>query len=187
MRLLNVETEDFHDFEENSAPRYAILSHTWRDEEVTFQDMSAGLARGKNGYEKTRGCCHQAERDRLRYAWIDTCCIDKRSSSELSEAINSMYRWYRQASCCHVFLDDYPSAGTDPLDQGSISCDHALAEQVSSSTATSCRDRFRHCRWFTRGWTLQELLAPEFLKFYNKIWTCVGYIGAKTSHLLPND
>src|SRR5467141_5309047 len=89
-------------------PRYAILSHTWGadTEEVSFKDMIDGTGKRKTGYNKIRFCGEQAGRDGLEYFWIDTCCIDKSSSAELHEAINSMFRWYRDASKCYVYLAD---------------------------------------------------------------------------------
>jgi heterokaryon incompatibility protein (HET) len=89
-------------------PRYAILSHTWGadTEEVSFKDMIDGTGKRKTGYDKIRFCGEQAGRDGLQYFWIDTCCIDKSSSSELQEAINSMFRWYRDAAKCYVYMAD---------------------------------------------------------------------------------
>jgi hypothetical protein len=123
-------------------PRYAILSHTWGadDDEVTFNDLKDGSGKSKAGYEKIQFCGEQARKDGLQYFWVDTCCIDKTDSAELSEAINSMFLWYRNASTCFAYLCDVPGGQTE------ADC----AAQDSS---------FRAGRWFTRGWTLQELLA----------------------------
>ncbi|GAW13229.1 hypothetical protein ANO14919_026090 [Xylariales sp. No.14919] len=151
MRLINSKTLQLHEFEQSSPgiPRYAILSHTWGDDEVTFHDMTskhpAALAR-KKGYAKIWQTCRLAQRHNLEYVWIDTCCIDKSSSAELSESINSMFKWYANAAICYVFLFDFV-AGEREL---------------------------RACRWWTRGWTLQELLAPGILAFYDAGWTAVG-------------
>lgn len=90
--------------------KYAILSHTWHVGEVSFQDISKSSARVLPGYAKIDYACLQAERDGLKYVWIDTCCIDKTSSAELSEAINSMFRWYFHAAVCYAFLADVPAA-----------------------------------------------------------------------------
>ncbi|PVH96207.1 hypothetical protein DM02DRAFT_570024, partial [Periconia macrospinosa] len=89
-------------------PRYAILSHTWgpATEEVNFKDMTDGTGIKKPGYDKIRFCGEQAKRDGLHYFWVDTCCIDKSNSTELSEAINSMFRWYQAAAKCYVYLAD---------------------------------------------------------------------------------
>jgi hypothetical protein len=94
-------------------PRYAILSHTWGLEEVTFKDIIEGNGASKTGFDKIRFCGEKARRDRLQYFWVDTCCIDKSSSAELAEAINSMFRWYRDAAKCYVFLSDVPRADVD--------------------------------------------------------------------------
>jgi hypothetical protein len=131
-------------------PKYAILSHTWGadSEEVTFQDLVDGTGERKIGYEKLRFCADQARRDRLRYFWVDTCCIDKSNINELSTAINSMFRWYRNADRCYVFL-----SGLSAAEDGN--------EIVSEQD-------FRGHRWFTRGWTLQELLAPPSVEFFTE-------------------
>lgn len=100
MRLLNTSTLKLEEFIGSNIPPYAILSHTWGNEEVSFQDMQGSGAMEKVGYEKISRCCEKAATGGFEYAWVDTCCIDKSSSSELSEAINSMYRWYRNAEVC---------------------------------------------------------------------------------------
>ena len=94
MKLLNTETLKVEDFGASKVPLYAILSHRWADEEVTFADIEGGGADKKSGYRKIEGACSLAAEHGFEYIWIDTCCIDKTSSSELSEAINSMYQWY---------------------------------------------------------------------------------------------
>src|ERR1700748_1462990 len=123
MRLLDTSTLQLHTFHEPNLPSYAILSHTWisEDEEVTFQELQSlndslqcrcgkndrdQRIRGKKGYDKIASFCRLANDDGLKYAWVDTCCIDKSSSSELSEAINSMYRWYHLSTICYVYLAD---------------------------------------------------------------------------------
>ncbi|GKT90580.1 vegetative incompatibility protein HET-E-1 [Colletotrichum tofieldiae] len=118
-------------------PPYAILSHTWDDDEVTFQDVqSSGTAKQMRGYAKLEESCSLASGEGFEYIWVDSCCIDKTSSAELSEAINSMFRWYREAQICYAYLSDV--------------------------------------RWFTRGWTLQELIAPKRIHFYNQNWSFIG-------------
>lgn len=92
MRLLQANTISLQEFAENDIPPYAILSHTWEKDEVSFQDMQEGRCTEKEGYKKIRHACGQALAEKLDYVWVDTCCIDKRSSSELSEAINSMFQ-----------------------------------------------------------------------------------------------
>jgi heterokaryon incompatibility protein (HET) len=133
-------------------PRYAILSHTWGEGEVIFKDMMDGTGRSKPGYDKIRFCGEQARRDGFQYFWIDTCCIDKSSSEELQEAITSMFRWYRDAAICYVYLADVPRP--------------ALGADDKSSQMQW--ESFRRSRWFTRGWTLQELVAPASVKFFSK-------------------
>lgn len=95
-------TRDLH----NELPPYAILSHSWGPdaEELTFQDITSGLGNEKAGYKKIRFCAEQAQQNGLQYCWVDTCCIDKSSSAELSESINSMYAWYRESTVCYVYL-----------------------------------------------------------------------------------
>lgn len=132
---------------EDETPPYAILSHTWGEEEVSFQDLDDLNHVEKLGYEKIEGCCEQAVLDCLNFVWIDTCCIDKRSSAELSEAINSMFAWYGRARVCYVYLEDV--FVVNPYNPNSAFC---------------------KSRWFTRGWTLQELIAPVVLKFFNCMW-----------------
>jgi len=90
----------------DNIPPYAILSHTWGPEEVTFQDLVARTGKAKAGYEKIKFCAERAKRDGLEFFWVDTCCLDKSNSNELSEAINSMFRWYRNAAKCFVYLAD---------------------------------------------------------------------------------
>ncbi|KAF2758428.1 HET-domain-containing protein [Pseudovirgaria hyperparasitica] len=143
-------------------PAYAILSHTWladNDQEVTFEDIVKQAYQGKDGYQKIDFSFKQAARHGLRYCWIDTCCIDKSSSQELSEALNSMFRWYRNAARCYVYLSDVCKDDSDH------------ANVVSE---TWWREPFKKSRWFSRGWTLQELLAPTTLEFYSKEGSLLG-------------
>lgn len=143
MRLLQIEGPgdfslvDFH----QDIPPYAILSHTWGEdsEEVTFKDMNDRTGQDKAGYQKLCFCARQAAADKLQYFWVDTCCIDKSSSAELSESIRSMFRWYQNAAVCYAFLVDVSTDGQS----------------------------FEKSRWFTRGWTLQELVAPKSVRFFN--------------------
>ena len=156
MRLLHTKTLELSAFLENATPAYAILSHTWENEEVSFQDMQGPNEKKKAGYAKIQKCCEQAARDGYEYVWIDTCCIDKSSSAELSEAINSMYVWYKNAETCYAYLAD--------LD---ISKD-------SLGRLSEAPESFKKSRWFTRGWTLQELIAPAKLEFFDKYWSPFG-------------
>ncbi|KAL5316190.1 hypothetical protein ACEPPN_015235 [Leptodophora sp. 'Broadleaf-Isolate-01'] len=145
-------TEDIID--NGKLPPYAILSHTWTEgQEVSFQELLAGKNKAISGYDKIRFCGERAERDGLQYFWVDTCCIDKSNSAELSEAINSMFRWYRAAARCYVYLSDVSS----------------LAERTHGQLAPlPINEAFRASRWFTRGWTLQELLAPASVEFLSR-------------------
>lgn len=156
MRLINVTSFILEEFFGDKVPEYeyAILSHTWDDEEVTFQDIigSREAARNKKGFAKIQYLIDQARKDNIKWAWIDTCCIDKKSSAELSEAINSMWLWYSRSAVCYAYCADVPG-GEDSAAMGSA---------------------FRKSRWFTRGWTLQELIAPYQVCFYSKDWTKIG-------------
>jgi hypothetical protein len=148
MRLLNTSTYQLESFLGTEKPPYAILSHTWESEgEILLNDLQSPPSQlsSKAGWSKVKNTCDCAIQDGYDYAWIDTCCIDKSSSTELSEAINSMFRWYKQAAVCYAFLADV---------------------DLKSSMPNS--------RWFTRGWTLQELIAPDNVLFYDKYWSFLG-------------
>jgi hypothetical protein len=149
MKLINARTIKIEEFNESAIPHYGILSHTWEDSEILFQEIGLPGIESNNGYAKIEKACQLAIRKRLNYVWVDTCCIDKSSSSELSEAINSMFRWYMKSDICFVYLSD-------------------LGEGVP----TECG--MEHCKWFTRGWTLQELIAPSNLEFYDAAWNVRG-------------
>ncbi|KAH8199029.1 hypothetical protein TruAng_006815 [Truncatella angustata] len=147
MRLLNTRTLRLRTFDDPTfTPAYAILSHTWEGGEVLFEDVARKpivMWGNKIGAVKVKASCSRALHDGFDYIWIDTCCIDKSSSSELSEAINSMFKWYEAAAVCYAYLGD-------------------------------AIDSFEDCKWFTRGWTLQELLAPKFVQFLNRDWHVLG-------------
>ncbi|KAH8591927.1 WD40-repeat-containing domain protein [Bisporella sp. PMI_857] len=136
-------------------PEYAILSHTWGadTDEVTFRDLIDGTGQSKAGYGKIRFCAQQAVDDGLQYSWVDTCCIDKSSSTELQEAMNSMFRWYQNAVKCYVYLSDVWARKRKESDR------------FSECTWESA---FRGSRWFTRGWTFQELLASDSVEFFSR-------------------
>ena len=108
MRLINVRTRLMEEFIGSKIPEYAILSHTWEEEELTYSLYTRGDYKRMKGYYKIDMTCRTAEQDGLSYAWVDTCCIDKSSSAELTEAINSMFSWYREAEVCYVYLSDLP-------------------------------------------------------------------------------
>jgi hypothetical protein len=154
MRLINVDTFELEEFMDRRSTNYAILSHTWSQKEVTFADMQRSLphAEALPSFEKIRGACRQAAIDGFKFVWVDTCCIDKSSSAELSEAINSMFRWYADAEICYAYLSDVEDVGE----------------------GFEAESRFRKSRWFTRGWTLQELLAPKKVIFYSREWVELG-------------
>ncbi|KAL8907079.1 MAG: hypothetical protein Q9207_001620 [Kuettlingeria erythrocarpa] len=141
-------------------PPYAILSHTWGDEEVSFQEIANPAAKRLHGYRKIEGCCALARSQGHGLLWVDTCCINKSSSAELSEAINSMYNWYRKSTVCYVYLSDFSFSPNEYGDRGTRS--NPFVEQ------------FGQCRWWRRGWTLQELLAPYHLEFYDRQWQYIG-------------
>ncbi|WPJ63916.1 hypothetical protein SMAC4_12918 [Sordaria macrospora] len=240
MRLINTTTLTLQSFmlPAPQLPSYAILSHTWYpspDDEVTFQDFTL-LPRHelekKKGYAKIKQTCQRAKKSGIKWAWVDTCCIDKTSSAELMEAINSMWEWYKGATVCFAFLEDLePVPGTEggsgtgrsriglglPLQAGHGQNGHGRSEKrlsvsddggsndgsnVSAATGSGAGTgsttsspssslyiqaermehlsheekvrRFGACRWFTRGWTLQELIAPLQMGFYNSKWEFVG-------------
>ncbi|KAI0369064.1 HET-domain-containing protein [Pilatotrama ljubarskyi] len=135
---------------------YAALSHVWKGHEQSFQDVQAILAEGgaarSRASAKIHGCCRLAERHGYAWVWIDTCCIDKTSSAELSEAINSMFEWYARAQVCYAYLHDVPQG--EALD--------------------GADSAFRRSEWFARGWTLQELVAPDTVVFLSSTWTVLG-------------
>ncbi|KAH9216226.1 heterokaryon incompatibility protein-domain-containing protein [Leptodontidium sp. 2 PMI_412] len=163
MRLLECQTDGSIRLTDNlldkdvSQYQYAILSHRWGPYEVTFEDMLDGSGSKKAGYEKIKFCGEQAALDGLKYFWVDSCCIKKSSDAELSEAINSMYRWYSRAAKCYVYLSDVSNSGG----QGN-------ASQPAWSAS------FRTSEWFSRGWTLQELIAPSSVDFFSRNRTRLG-------------
>ena len=155
------------EFRDDKTTAYAILSHRWIEgTEVDYEEM-ASLAkmdveerdeiRQRLGYQKIWDTCQQAEKDGYEWVWVDTCCIDKRSSAELSEAINSMYRWYENSRICYAYLHDVPD---------------------SFFPTHSDKSRYPNYNgwpeWFSRGWTLQEMIAPRNVQFFNKDWSLIG-------------
>jgi len=149
MRLINIKTYQLESFDNwDTVPPYAILSHTWEQEEVLFRDITTDVTKRKQGWAKIIGASIEAEKLGLFYLWVDTCCIDKESSAELSQSINSIFTWYRDARICFAYLGDFPSDGN-----------------VSN---------FDESRWWTRGWTLQELIAPVEVMFFAQDWSFVG-------------
>ncbi|PMD63131.1 uncharacterized protein K444DRAFT_610007 [Hyaloscypha bicolor E] len=199
MRLLNIETMRMEEFFDEREALYAILSHRWGQEEVSLQEWNRvqeiearmrtitthhafkaprhendyyheslreqyyeleeekAAVRKKTGYSKIVSCIEMARNQKISrgekvhscsFVWIDTCCIDKTSNAELSEAINSMFRWYHNALVCLVYLADVPTnLGQDEMES-----------------------KIRKSNWFERGWTLQELLAPRTVCFFDQGW-----------------
>ncbi|KAH7074500.1 heterokaryon incompatibility protein-domain-containing protein, partial [Paraphoma chrysanthemicola] len=159
MRLLHLQGDAWEkgpldlairEFVADDAPPYLIVSHRWREDEVLFADLNVSSSsmpdvQSKKGFAKLRTTCRIASQMGLRYLWIDTCCIDKSSSSDVAEAVVSMYDWYANARCCIAYLDDI----------------HVTSDLSQSS-------------WFSRGWTLPELIAPEQVIFYSTDWIELG-------------
>ncbi len=213
MRLLKRVSSDNFElvwFRDDNIPPYAILSHTWNgDQEVTFDELVAGVAKDKAGYAKIRFCAERASADGLEYFWVDTCCINKDSSAELSESINSMYQWYQQAHICYALLEDWLDQGTwadlvslidfhevrskdpkegtqsegNPLQMSAveqwwmpqdISAQEIMTRPSRRKLKKDLDSRNLPLRWFTRGWTLQELLAPKRLQFFDGNWNPRG-------------
>jgi len=202
MRLLRAIDMTFHEFEGSSIPPYAILSHRWEGEEVSYQEMSdrataterrfrfmrnqelkirTAATERKPGFKKIQLCCEQALEDMIEFVWVDTCCIDKSSSAELSEAINSMFAWYQKSVVCYAYLVDVQTwstyrtedangawAGTIAGSQYVLDArsDGTRGNNASFSQSLEPIARVMGSTWWTRGWTLQELIAPSEIIFY---------------------
>ncbi|KAI4638258.1 hypothetical protein J4E93_010257 [Alternaria ventricosa] len=169
MRLLHIKSDGHLEFTKDiirveEIPPYAILSHTWKEPEVVFNDLKSCDIMGvvdpekRDAWNKIQFCAQRAKRDGLEHFWVDTCCIDRANHTELSEAINSMFRWYQNSSRCYVFLPDVD--GKTSMEEGKAS--------------SAWKAAFRASRWFTRGWTLQELLAPRSVEFFSRDRTRLG-------------
>ncbi|USP80468.1 hypothetical protein yc1106_07742 [Curvularia clavata] len=195
MRLLNAHTLKLQEFLDD-IPSYAILSHTWEEEEVLladFQDMTRAKKK-KKGFDKINKTCEQAICDGFDWCWIDTCCIDKTSSAELSEAINSMFTWYKQSAKCYAYLADVGKGEDQEQEEPE---EHQLGMPSIRITRphsggnvvilNKLNEEVRNSKWFTRAWTLQELLAPssvrrgaepgqEFvgMEFFSAKWESLG-------------
>jgi len=216
MRLLRAVDMTFHEFEGSSIPPYAILSHRWEGEEVTYQEMSdratakgkgvrstkdqeleirAAATKRKSGFKKIRQCCEQALEDMIEYVWVDTCCIDKSSSAEMSEAINSMYTWYQQSIVCYAYLADvhtWPTYRAEDADGAWAGIIDVYEHQDGNGSGLNSRwktgyalawqrlepiSHVMNSAWWTRGWTLQELIAPSEMVFYansSSSWSKIG-------------
>ncbi|KAH7120574.1 heterokaryon incompatibility protein-domain-containing protein [Dactylonectria macrodidyma] len=158
MRLINTRTYEITEFL-GRIPQYAILSHTWGSDELSLQEWQRMNTSDlfncpKSGCKKVLQACALARLDWLDFIWVDTVCIDKTSSAELSEAINSMFSWYQMSKICYAYLADVEPISNHGLPKTSI----------------------RESRWFTRGWTLQELLAPRLLVMLAQDWSKLGYL-----------
>lgn len=171
MRLLNTTTYKLEDFY-SSPPPYAILSHRWEEHEVTFADLAGPILENERetwepkdtrkaiSWKKIKGACKIArEQDcAIKWIWLDMCCINKESSAELQESLNSMFAWYRDAGICLVYLRDVPD------------CELWDASKDDSA--------FQESEWFARGWTLQELIAPgNSMLFFSRDWKPIGTRG----------
>lgn len=154
MRLLDTEFLELKEFSSEEIPPYAILSHRWGKEEVTFQDIQLRRHHHRHGFDKLLSFCSMASLRGFSYAWSDTCCINKESSAKLQESINSMFRWYQDAKECYAFLHDV------------VGKDNPYARDRRRQFATS--------EWFKRGWTLQELIAPQQVLFFDSQWNLIG-------------
>jgi hypothetical protein len=170
MRLLNARTLQLEEFFSNprGIPDYAILSHTWGADEVTLEDVRHGSAQNKLRFQKIQFACNQACLDGYEYAWVDTCCIDKSSSSELSEAINSMFQWYRKSKVCYAYLE---GISAEDVHDSHVPNDYHM---LPGDEEAFRKSKFAQHRWFQRGWTLQELIAPSRIEFYGKDWEYLG-------------
>jgi hypothetical protein len=150
MRLLNVKTLTFEEFmNAKTTPKYTILSHTWGADEVTYQDICDGpsqIVQQRTGFTKIKLACQQAKAEGLEFCWVDTCCIDKKSSAELSEATNSMFRWYTRSTVCYAYLNDVEvvaGAATDLwqskwFTRGCKSVTHILVCRICNVLALLC-------------------------------------------------
>ena len=147
-------------FADGSIPAYAILSHTWAEtaqDEVSFHDIEAKTGKSKAAWKKLELCADQAAKDGLQYFWIDSCCIDRKNAVELSEAINSMFKWYKTATRCYVYLSDVH-----------------IPKDGHGNERISWEPSFKKSRWMTRGWTLQELLGPSDITFFSAECAVLG-------------
>ena len=164
MRLINTETFRLEEFPDERSVKYAVLSHRWEQQEVLFKHAMSSegrkILKALQGFYKIKKCCDLAKSEGIPYAWVDTCCIDKGSSAELQEAINSMFRWYKSAVVCYAYLSD-------------------VAPNQSGGYVIG------NSQWFKRGWTLQELLAPKEVVFYSCNWSIIGTRKSRAWEITP--
>ena len=213
MRLLHSTDWRLQEFFDSTTPPYAILSHRWGSDEVSYQELQLAIKQQKvpgalklpgNGFCKIDASRRWAAKDNLQWVWIDTCCINKESSVELSEAINSMYRWYEEAQVCYVYLNDVKCLPSfQQLHDDNAEGDDLFPEQVGQNAEyeegvldqsggkdtdeednhlvivrvayikSHALEAIRRSKWFARGWTLQELLAPQTTIFYDRLWKVI--------------
>ena len=196
MRLINVDSLETEEFFGREIPAYAILSHCWGPHEATWHGWVSQrclpASDGNQGYRKVVEACGQARADKIKYLWCDTVCIDKQSSAELSEAINSMWAWYRDSKICYAYLSDVSIASPPQQHQEQNSSKRRAESRAESTAATSKAGNllsgsvlaaFQGSRWFTRGWTLQELIAPSSVRFYSREWEQLGNKTELTGHI----
>lgn len=171
--MLNTETMRLNTYDQPHAffkgEGYAILSHRWENPEITFDQMRAGELSGTVPQSsKIQRACETAKSRDLKWIWIDTCCINKDSQSELAEALNSMFKWYREAKVCFAYLFD--------VRRETSSKEHDVFRRQTRQDDPHSEDGVssKHSVWFSRGWTLQELLAPKVIQFYDMDWNELG-------------
>ena len=201
MWLIDTSSLQLKEFQTCPVGQYAILSHRWQQDELTFEEfraqslshlVSQPAGRQQRGLQKVRRFCLQARTRGLRYPWADTCCIDKRSSAELTEAINSMFNWYANAKECYIYLADVESDRPGPVmrEEPDVATLTNLTDLLRKSTAAQTQNDepnlpqvplegrkyhgFPASAWFQRGWTLQELIAPSHALFFNAHWNYLG-------------
>ncbi|OJT09120.1 Vegetative incompatibility protein HET-E-1 [Trametes pubescens] len=189
MRLIDTRTGLFVWVNNPSDVQYAILSHVWvSNEELSYEGLLAIHSTARNHTDppryifdtvpaKVRELCTFARRHGIPYAWLDTCCIDKGSSAELSEAINSMYKWYQMANICIAYLADVDDPHlVVPGSKGQIRLQCLVAGRPGNPIGrdTVFHTQFRGSQWFKRGWTLQELIAPRSVLFVCRTWRPFG-------------
>ncbi|KAI0381464.1 heterokaryon incompatibility protein-domain-containing protein [Hypomontagnella monticulosa] len=199
MRLLK--TTSYELLEANDIPTpfppYTILSHTWISpkDEITYQDIKrrkddieSSIFKQK-GWSKLKQYCDRAAKDGWEWAWMDTCCIDKTNPADTQEAINAMFRWYQNAGICYAYLEDVDILkilrvhedaellrGVDILEEADIDEISRCGDvaDFNNFLHTALRQFIVGAKWFTRGWTLQELLAPHYLVLVDRAWRRIG-------------
>ena len=159
-------------------PGYAILSHTWLSdaEEVTYKDIKKDRGKSKKGYWKIEFCLRQAQKDGLDYCWVDTCCIDKTNSTELHEAINSMYKWYRNASKCYVYLADISA-------NASSDCEAGTEQKLTVENGSPSRWFSRKCK-VQMNCTSQHAVIAGILTGRSRRLDLTGAVGAWQNRIL---